>query len=158
MSSNNYDLEKILKLVEQRELLASKIKTMLIAPVIINSLSGSPLYKLCISPNGDFMIFTNTSQYRNIIRSIASPLDDLNDNYDLSVSAAYTSAWELLRSSKVKRAVYQEHELISENSEERSIAPSTNWKLVFSLPAMECRPLVETIYTLFRDDLHNNED
>lgn len=164
-----YELDKILKLVAERELLTTQLKTIELPKVIINSELNIPLYKFCMSPVGDFMIFINRRQRHSLFGSLSKielPEELLNYR-EPEIMISYLEASRMLKQLKLKKSSsapprlvrartpeeeFIEEDYFSEDSEEIS------WRLILALPAYKCIPIIELLYKVFEDDLYQYKE
>lgn len=161
-----FELDKILKLAEQRELLTTQLSSFELPEIIIPNERNEPLYKITISMLGDFLIFINRNSIRSVygmLSQISNP-DSIVDGMDFEVAMTYLEAANYLSGKKSKfppvprpnKASNRRSSVMDDITE--SLLNNESWALIFALPAVKCLDLVDLLYKIFGDDLHSYKE
>ena len=162
-----FELDKILKLAEQRELLTTQLSSFELPEIIIPNEKNEPLYKITISMLGDFLIYINRNSIGSVygmLSQISNP-DPIVDEMDSTTAMTYLEAANYLSGRRVNKPSIRSGKsssrirpsrIIDEQSEE--LSSTENWALVFALPAVKCLDLVDLLYKIFGDDLHGYKE
>ena len=151
--SNQYDLSKVLNLVEQRNEITLKLKMIERPSIILTTDEGKPIYKITMSHVGDLLIFVNTLEQHSIpamLTRVPYP-DDFYDLSDSEVSATYIEAAKILERHKGNV------EVRATRSNQQVMEQEAIWRLIVGLPIEKCIPFAELMQDIFGDDIYNNK-